>query len=110
MITKLFLGYQESNDKRKKQESSEESTRLNQILVLMNQITTGLSNLTLHVSTLVSNSEMSSSQMRQDAAETAMEEKWKSVARKVDYHCMIMYICLMFFFHVLIAFVVIFNI
>ena len=38
-----------------------------------------------------------------------MEEKWKSVARKVDFHCMFAYISLMVLFHVVIALVVAFG-
>ena len=39
-------------------------------------------------------------------SEIAMEEKWKSVARKVDFHCMFAYVLLMVFFHAVIALVI----
>ena len=76
---------------------------------LLQKIMSELSEIAKNLTSLTSHSNTRDSTEKHKSAEVAMEEKWKSVARKVDFHCMIAYISLMVIFHVVIALVVVFG-
>ena len=65
--------------------------------------------ITSDLSSLLAYTKSDKCQSEENECEVATEEKWRSVARKVDYHCMILYITLMLLFHVIIAFIVAFG-
>ena len=67
---------------------------------------TELSEMSKNLSSITVDSQNRDSSAKHKNAETAMEEKWKAVARKVDFHCMVAYITIMILLHVAIALVV----
>ena len=77
--------------------------------ILLQEISKELTGMSKELTSLTSHFRTSAWATKNRNAEIAMEEKWKSVARKVDFHCMFAYISLMVLFHVVIALVVAFG-
>jgi len=76
-------------------------------ILLLQKIMFELSEISKKLSSITTHNNTKDSSAKHKDAEIAMEEKWKSVARKVDFHCMIAYLTLMLLFHVVIALVVV---
>ena len=69
-----------------------------------------VSDIAKNISTLSEHSGTFSSGAKTKTAEIVMEEKYRNVARKVDFRCMIIYVTLMILFHIVIATVVVLGV
>ena len=78
-------------------------------LSLLSKIMGEMLAMSKNLSSIAAHSNTSDSAAKHKNAEVVMEEKWKSVARIVDFHCMVAYITLMLLFHLVIGLVVAFG-